>query len=313
MNVNLELNPRYIQAGFKTQAKNISQTRNKGECKLACLLEVIAAHIIKHGNDCFASTTRLLNMYNNAASRYGVKPLKERAMFNLLNTVESKGFISRTHARNDAAWQTKRHIQINLTTVQDAFSGAINWAIKAATAYVNRQKMQSSRSDVENPVKPSNIKVSKETVTNKKCSIRSKDLSKESKLNKYNGFPSDSFFMKFFGAFANDTKSLQLAAKEGRITASGARKLIGIHSQLGFKLAKSFKRYLNHVIAKEHSKNMQLQELEIKAFGGTPEQAKEAANAMFIEINESHVAMGRAEYYRDRNNRVQLRWLTEQL
>ncbi|MGM6741245.1 hypothetical protein ABLB88_22890, partial [Vibrio parahaemolyticus] len=167
MNVNLELNPRYIQAGFKTQAKNISQTRNKGECKLACLLEVIAAHIIKHGNDCFASTTRLLNMYNNAASRYGVKPIKERAMFNLLNTVESKGFISRTHARNDAAWQTKRHIQINLTTVQDAFSGAINWAIKAANAYVNRQKMQSSRSDVENPLNPSNTKGSEETATNK--------------------------------------------------------------------------------------------------------------------------------------------------
>jgi tRNA threonylcarbamoyladenosine modification (KEOPS) complex Pcc1 subunit len=57
---------------------------------------------------------------------------------------------------------------------------------------------------------------------------------------------------------------------------------------------------------------MQLQEIETKAFGGTPEQAKEAANAVFIEINESHVAMGRAEYYRDRNNRVQLRWLAEQ-
>lgn len=310
VNVNLELNPRYIQAGFKTQAKNISQTRNKGECKLACLLEVIAAHTLKHGNDCFASTTRLLNMYNNAASRYGVKPIKERAMFNLLNTVESKGFISRTHARNDAAWQTKRHIQINLTTVKDAFSGAINWAIKAANAYVNRQKMQSSRSDVENPLNPSNTKGSEEAATNKKCSRRSKDLSKESK--KYNGFPSDSFFIKFFGAFANDAKSLQLAAKEGRITASGARKLIGIHSKLRFELAKPFKRYLNHVIAKEHSKNMQLQEIETKAFGGTPEQAKEAANAVFIEINESHVAMGRAEYYRDRNNRVQLRWLAEQ-
>lgn len=311
VNVNLELNPRYIQAGFKTQAKNISQTRNKGECKLACLLEVIAAHIIKHGNDCFASTTRLLNMYNNAASRYGVKPIKERAMFNLLNTVESKGFISRTHARNDAAWQTKRHIQINLATVQDAFSGAINWAIKAANAYVNRQKMQSSRSDVENPLNPSNTKGSEETATNKKCSRRSKDLSKESKLNKYNGFPSDSFFMKFFGAFANDAKSLQLAAKEGRITASGARKLIGIHAKLGFELAKPFKRYLNHVIAREHSENVQHQDLEIKAFGGTPEQAKEAANAMFIEINESHVALGRAEFYRDRHNRVQLRWITE--
>jgi hypothetical protein len=307
VNVNLELNPRYIQAGFKTQAKNISQTRSKGECKLACLLEVIAAHIMKHGNDCFASTTRLLNMYNNAASRYGVKPIKERAMFNLLNVIETKGFISRTHTRNDAAWQTKRHIKINLTTVKDVFSGAINWATKAANAYVNRQKVQSSRSDVENTSNLSNTNSSEENITNKKCSVRSKDLSKES--NKYNGFPSDTFFIKFFGTLANDAKSLQLAAKKGRITASGARKLIGIHTKAGVEIAKSFKRYLNYVIAKDHSKAKDIQDLEVKAFGGTPEQAKEAANAMFMEINESHVAMGHAEYYRDNHNRIQLRWL----
>lgn len=307
VNVNLELNPRYIQAGFKTQAKNISQTRNKGECKLACLLEVIAAHIIKHGNDCFASTTRLLNMYNNAASRYGVKPIKERAMFNLLNTVESKGFISRTHARNDAAWQTKRHIQINLTTVQDAFSGAINWAIKAANAYVNRQKMQSSRSDVENPLNPSNTKGSEETATSQKCSRRSKDLSKESKLNKYNGFPSDSFFMKFFGAFANDAKSLQLAAKEGRITASGARKLIGIHAKLGFELAKPFKRYLDHVIAKEHTYHQKLTRGEQQLYGGTPQQALQAANEDCLAHCQKWVDDGLGEFRRDLNGRIYYR------
>ncbi|MGL1133306.1 hypothetical protein ACSTLG_00990 [Vibrio parahaemolyticus] len=220
-------------------------------------------------------------------------------MFNLLNTVESKGFISRTHARNDAAWQTKRHIQINLTTVQDAFSGAINWAIKAANAYVNRQKMQSSRSDVENPLNPSNTKGSEETTTNKKCSRRSKDLSKESK--KYNGFPSDSFFMKFFGAFANDAKSLQLAAKEGRITASGARKLIGIHAKLGFDLAKPFKRYLDHVIAKEHARDEQ------QIYGGTSQKALNAANEDCLKHCQKWVDEGRGEFRRDLNGRIYYR------
>lgn len=307
VNVNLQLNPRYIQAGFKTQAKNISQTRKKAECKLACLLEVIAAHIIKHGHDCFASTPRLLSMYNNAASRYGVKPIKERAMFNLLNTVESKGFISRTHERNDAAWQTKRHIKINLATVQDAFAGAINWAIKAANAYVNRQKVQSSRSGVENSPIPSDIKGSDETPENKKCSVRSKDLSKESKLNKYNGFPSDSFFMKFFGAFANDAKSLQLAAKEGRITASGARKLIGIHAKLGFDLAKPFKRYLDHVIAKEHAYHQEQSRDEQQIYGGTSQKALQAANEDCLKHCQKWVDEGRGEFRRDLNGRIYYR------
>lgn len=249
----IELNPRYIKSGFRSQALNIKQNRPACERKIACLLEVISSHILKHGNDCFASTPTLLKGYNTTATRYGVKSIKERTLYDLLKELENKKLVSKDNQRNSATWQNKRHISLNLEQLKIMFSGVINWAYKAAKAYMERSKMQSRRHDVEEETKNNNFKHLTPEQNNRNCSIRTKDLSKERK-DIYKGKPAKEFYNKNFGELANEVEKLQDQARKGVLKSGGAKRLISIHSQCGFELAKPFKRFLNFIIATDKPK-----------------------------------------------------------
>ncbi|MGL5291142.1 MAG: hypothetical protein ACRC9T_04345, partial [Vibrionaceae bacterium] len=88
MNKIPQMNAWYLPKGFRSQSGFIRQTHNQQERKFACLLEVIAEHIKKTNSNCFASTERLITMYNDAAANYNVAPIKRRTIFNLLNLLE---------------------------------------------------------------------------------------------------------------------------------------------------------------------------------------------------------------------------------
>lgn len=339
----LELNPRYLKSGFKTQARNISANQPEKMRQLACLMQVISEHILQHGNACFAFTGRLLSMYNKASTSYNTKPISERTLTNRFKAAEQLGLISRDYHHNHETGQTRRLVSIVLDGVQSVFPGVFNYAASYAMKHHFRHNLPIGRSDLDNSPKSSTGKGSQQPESKPDCRLERSKISLEREENKYNGKPSDSFYVKHFKQDANDAKTLQQSARKGLITANGAKKLIAIHAKHGYELAKSFKRYLHSVIAKDHSETKWISNLEQSAFGGTPEQALKAANAEMLEMNgqaifegvavpitdtngrihirhyletfptDEHVKLGRAEYYRDTANRVQIRWIHHEL
>lgn len=333
----LELNPRYLKSGFRTQARNIAIRESLKNRQLACLLQVISEHILKHGSSCFASTKRLLALYNQCAPLYQIKAISERTLTERFKSAESAGLISRDHSHNHATGQTRRFITLNLGAIKSLFSGVYNYAAGYALKHHNRHNPPIGRPAVDKSDKPNAGKPSQCIRGSLNCRKEgSKDLSKESKKDKYNGQPSDSFYVKHFKQDANVTKELQQAARQGRLKASGARKLISIHAKHGFELAKSFKRYLHSLIAQDH--------LETKVRGDIEQKYRDrkaiylANDAVLVaaehEIatgnkipsydrfgrvhlldysetipNDDHVRLGRAEYCRDASGRIQVKWI----
>jgi hypothetical protein len=339
----LELNPRYLKSGFKTQARNISANQSEKMRQLACLMQVISEHILQHGNACFAFTGRLLSMYNKASTSYNTKPISERTLTNRFKAAEQLGLISRNYHHNHETGQTRRLVSIVLDGVQSVFPGVFNYAAGYAMKHHTRHTLPIGRSDLDDSPESSAHKGSQQPESKPDCRLERSKISLEREENKYNGTPSDSFYVKHFKQDANDAKTLQQSARKGLITASGAKKLIAIHAKHGFELAKSFKRYLNSVIAKAHSETKRIAKLEQRVFGGSANEAMQQANQQALELSadniekgieipiydnngrlhlrhyhetmptDQNVTEGRAEYYRDTANRVQIRWIHHEL
>ncbi|MGL4734816.1 MAG: hypothetical protein ACRCWB_06955 [Enterovibrio sp.] len=96
-------------------------------------------------------------------------------------------------------------------------------------------------------------------------------------------------------------QSLQQAARTGKITASGAKKLIKIHNEYGYPVADKFKKFLNFIIMKGSNKQISPKFEEAAA--------KKPPIAAFTLPDDHHVKLGLAEYYRDEIGRIHIRWL----
>ncbi|APX10094.1 hypothetical protein SL034_004296 [Vibrio harveyi] len=312
--INLVLNPRYIASGFRSQANNIILTHRSTERKLACLLEVISSHIKKHGSECFASTDRITKLYNLACKRYAVPSVSERTISNLIKRLEDLKIIERSLQRNVCLWTTKRHIILNIDRLAALFSGVINWSIAAANAFCKR-KLQSSRSTVDNSNEASHEKGSSNARKIKTCKIKTKILSRDKEIEKGTSTRLDylSWIKKTFKQDVETVHQLYEAAKQGRLKASGAKKLISLNAKHNNVIPERFMKFLNHLIHIDRDfaqkENDRLEKMEIAAFGGTAFEAKQEANALRMAMSEADVATGRAEFYRDRFNRVQIRYI----
>lgn len=247
----LTLNPRYINSAFRSQARNLLTAPRK-QRESACLLQAISKHIIKHGNDCFASTARLLDLYNQYTSNYSIKAIQKRTLATRLNELESRGLISRSIYFNKATSQSRRFISINLPALKQAFAGVFNYAMKYANAFVKRQELHSGRPSVENNGQARQNKAPSKIEKSKNCTLRSNDQSKDIKIKGRR--PSDSFYLKFFKHDADKVKSLQESARQGKISASGAKALIQLHQKWACELHSGFKRFLLSVVLNEKKK-----------------------------------------------------------
>lgn len=260
----LRLNPRFINSALRSQAGNINKTMKLSFRKLGCLLEAISKFTLKHGSQCYACTATLLNEFKNAAPKYGVRPIKERALRDYLSTAESLNLIEREHQADEKKGITHRLITINLTGLKVMFKGVYNLALSNATKHHYRQNLPTGRPDVSNANYANNGGSSTTSDDPKICRQRSKDLSKEKEIKIKGSLPSDRFFLKFFGQNADEVKSLQVAAKGGKLNGLGAKRLIKLHHEHGYELAKGFIRYLRHLIAKD--KRREADRAEFEAF-----------------------------------------------
>lgn len=301
----LLLNPRYWKSGFRTQASNIKANKPLTQRKLACLLETISSFILKHGHTCFASSDTLMRTYNENCHRYGCKPIIKRTIDNYIRSAKKLGLITYGQPkRNDHTGQNQRHITLCVDGIQNMFTGTYKYALQAAEKFCNRQKLHLGGASVEKPLEASSDKVCELSDKNKNCSINTKDLSTESKNKINNGIPSDSWFLKIFKRDADEVKQLQLAAKQGRLSASGARRVIKLYNKHQQPLAPKFVSYLKFVIASWHNKAASAVKASVSKVRDTATILAEYMNT--ISEKESQ---GLVEYYRDAVGRVQVRYL----
>ncbi|HCG9484676.1 hypothetical protein [Vibrio parahaemolyticus] len=289
----LLLNPRYWKSGFRTQASNIKANKPLAQRKLACLLETISSFILKHGHTCFASSDTLARTYNQNCPRYGCKPITKRTVDTYISDAVDLHLIDRKSFQNRETGQNQRHITLCVDGIKNMFSGAYKYALQAAEKFCNRQKLHLGGSSVEKPLEASSDKACEQSDKNENCTINTKDLSTESKNKINNGIPSDSWFLKIFKRDADEVKQLQLAAKQGRLSASGARRVIKLYNKHQQPLAPKFVSYLKFVIASWHNK------------------AASAVKASVSKVRKAveQVVSGKPEYYRDQFNRVQVRYV----
>ncbi|MBE4080471.1 hypothetical protein ACJO2A_19975 [Vibrio parahaemolyticus] len=301
----LLLNPRYWKSGFRTQASNIKANKPLAQRKLACLLETISSFILKHGHTCFASSDTLARTYNENCHRYGCKPIIKRTIDNYIKIAKELGLIAYGQLkRNDHTGQNQRHITLCVDGIQKMFTGAYKYALQAAEKFCNRQKLHLGGASVEKPLEASSDKAFEQSDKNKNCSINTKDLSTESKNKINNGIPSDSWFLKIFKRDADEVKQLQLAAKQGRLSASGARRVIKLYNKHQQPLAPKFVSYLKFVIASWHNK-------AASAVKASVNKVRDTATilAEYMTTISEKESQGLVEYYRDAVGRVQIRYL----
>ncbi|MGL1133572.1 hypothetical protein ACSTLP_23000 [Vibrio parahaemolyticus] len=289
----LLLNPRYWKSGFRTQASNIKANKPLAQRKLACLLETISSFILKHGHTCFASSDTLARTYNQNCHRYGCKPITKRTVDTYISDAVDLHLIDRKSFQNRETGQNQRHITLCVDGIKNMFAGVYKYALQAAEKFCNRQKLHLGGSSVEKPLEASADKACEQSDKNENCTINTKDLSTESKNKINNGIPSDSWFLKIFKRDADEVKQLQLAAKQGRLSASGARRVIKLYNKHQQPLAPKFVSYLKFVIASWHNK------------------AASAVKASVSKVRKAveQVVSGKPEYYRDQFNRVQVRYV----
>ncbi|MGL5336777.1 MAG: hypothetical protein ACRC9R_11690 [Enterovibrio sp.] len=136
-------------------------------------------------------------------------------------------------------------------------------------------------------------------------------------MSKIGGPPSKAFFERFFGDQAKEVQSLQQAARTGRISINGAKKLIKLHKEFGYELNIKFKKYLMYVISKENrdKQHVNPKTPEATAAPNTPNQEQsttespDPTSVMPEMPDDIHVTLGIAEKYRDERGRVQIRWI----
>ncbi|MGL5334750.1 MAG: hypothetical protein ACRC9R_01160, partial [Enterovibrio sp.] len=189
------------------------------------------------------------------------------------------------------------------------FEGVLNWAIAAADALAERMDLHSGGGKDKNTSEARCDKASQGSSDQQNCTIITK--LKDKNNNNENNEPPKTFFERFFKENAQEVQSLQLAARLGRITASGAKKLIKLHLKHGYKIATNFYKYLRFVIAKEHDKPKPEpgSTNTCQKQAQTPQKPQRSAFTMPDDI---HVKMGIAEYYRDEIGRVHVRWLEKE-
>lgn len=304
-NTALELNPRYMKSGFSSQASNISKYEQASVRKVACYMQTVSQFILKHGNGCFASTRTLTATYNENAPRYGVRAISERTLATLQANSEKQGLINVSTHYEKSHGQRRRLINFNYAGICKTFSAVYKWAENAARNFCGLGNLQDGGGGCGEPSKLKHHKASRVKEDHETCTTRSKIISKDININNASRPLSKSdFFIKYFGSDANECKSLQDAARQGVITANGARKLIGIHHRNGYPLAKRFIKFLNHVIAKEHAHNKSVVQGIVDLYGRfstSVSEAIELANQDLIDWAEADVALGRGKLELGRN------------
>ncbi|HHY0551919.1 TPA: hypothetical protein ACVU5P_004238 [Vibrio parahaemolyticus] len=239
-------NPYYMFGAFKSQASNLAKYQSTENLKLACYAASVSKYIKRQDARCFCSLDCLLSTYNSIASQFGLKSIGKSTFCTIQKAALSSGLVKKEtieHSTNTG--RNYRLLSINPSKLLDLFPSIFALAARRASQRKNR-KLESNGDSVDNHIKARPEKASSELDHTKNWTITTKRSKDQNNKNKAPA--SLDFYKARFGHNADNAKSLQDAARNGKISAAGALKLMNLHSKHNVSLAESFRKYLLWVV-----------------------------------------------------------------
>lgn len=273
----LKFCPATLSGAFASQAKNLTKATVKIK-RIACYLEVIAAHYFNEISSCYRNAQSLNKMFNDRAEKYGIKEVKKTTFNEIQNSAIEAGLAIKPKnliSFDLLKMKKTRTIILNFDAIAATFPSVFNTAIRYAyPSFLSRFRSIVGKQS-KNNAEASNSKGLQEHQEQEK---RSKSLNKRS-LNKNKGV-CQKFYSSYFKEDAREVQSLQEQANNAKqyeaqyrhIHFSGykAKRLINLHKKHGVKLGESFLKFLKYTI---HSTEQARQKKAEKARVARAEQA----------------------------------------
>lgn len=249
MQESIELSPKYVSGSFLSRAKSISLSSDKKTIQNACIIAAISSFIKVHKAKCFASPEHIIEKYNLFSSRFGLKEIKRSTFFAIQSRVIELNLIIDESEYNNRKGRHNRFLSINFNMIKEIFSSVYNLAFHRASCFIHRIMDSSLRKKKKEEIATKNISLSCELTKEKRTILTnniSKDIIKDKKER--SKMPHGTFFCSRFKSDADSAYQLQTSARNGCISAGGAKKLISLHVKHNVYLKPSFLKFLQYRI-----------------------------------------------------------------
>lgn len=288
----IEAEPAYLAGAFFSQSHNLAPSMSRRQLQETCFLASVASFIKKQGATCYASPETLLSTYNKHACKFGLKTIGRTTLFAIQARVMEMGLVKNTIEHDVKKGRNWRKFAIDFKLVLGLFSSVFSQAYHRAKACLNR-KLNCNRSQ-ESTTKESNNDAGSSISGDKGNWTRATKESKDLKRHK-NKKPTGAFFKKRFGKDCDTVYQLQEQARNGSISASGAKLLIGLHHKYSVNLAPAFKAFLNFRIfnAPKQRESMTLAQRSQQRLRATTETRQ--GNQVLVEPELLALVEGRSE------------------
>ncbi|MCG3884168.1 hypothetical protein I3271_05660 [Photobacterium leiognathi] len=240
--------PNYMFGAFKSRANHYSRFDYKTRQNV-CLLTAISHFTKKSGSKCYASVSTILSKFNSICTSFNLNEIRRSTLFTIQKRLSTLGYISIEAEFENSKGKHNRNIELVMTAIEYSFTDVFNLAVRRATSFLNRI-LDSNRFKSENADKASNDKALGQSGNGKNwtriTNNKSKDLNKNKKERTKT--PSGAFYTSRFKKDADQAYQLEQAARNGSISAGGAKKLISLHTKHNVFVKPSFLKFLQYRI-----------------------------------------------------------------
>ncbi|HIF9321641.1 hypothetical protein ACWU37_21035 (plasmid) [Photobacterium damselae subsp. damselae] len=244
----INLSPQYVFGAFCSRAASFKTYDQKTKQDI-CLLASISSFIKSMGSECFAAPDTILSVYNANCNKFDLKPIKRSTLFTIQSRLLFTGYIERTSLFDGHKGRKFRRFSINTSMIQSSFPSVFNLAFKRASAFINRVLDSNQKKKDRKEKQSKNIKLGN-NANNNNWTIRTKNKSKDLSKNKKERTktPNGAFFKSRFKSDCDLAYKLQNAARNGSISAGGAKKLISLFKKHGVYMSPVFLKFLQYRI-----------------------------------------------------------------
>ncbi|MEC6833040.1 hypothetical protein VXS06_14830 [Photobacterium toruni] len=240
--------PNYIFGAFKSRAKHYAEF-DKRTRQNVCLLAAISQFTKKSGSKCFASSHTILTHFNSISESFAIKAISRSTLFTIQKRLVMLGYLSIEPEYDDKKGKHNRNIVLEMKAIEHSFTDVFNLAVRRATSFLNRILDSNRFKDLNTDKFNNNNELSDNSnggnwtrITNSK----SKDLNKEKKERTKT--PTGAFYTSRFKQDADQAYKLEQSARNGAISAGGAKKLLSLHKKHNVFVKSSFLKFLQYRI-----------------------------------------------------------------
>ena len=239
--------PSYLFGSFKSRAKEYT-TESTAVRQNLCFLTVISSHLKIADSKCFAAPKTLLNEFNELTTTFNLKSISRSTFFTIQSRLQRISLINVISEFDNHKGHHNRDITLNIEQISYAFKDVINLAASRAVAFLNR-KLDCARYKTKTTDNNNNNSNLAKNSNHKNWTIITNTISKDIKNKKdRTKTPTGAFYTSRFKRDADQAYQLEQAARNGSISAGGAKKLISLHTKHNVFIKPAFLKFLQYRI-----------------------------------------------------------------